>query len=135
MTTQSLLHLAAAQGRHRICRRLLKDGAEFNARDGFDTTPLAALLLTYSLIQKGGIFFRTPQIRAQVEARLAQTFIVLRDFGADYACVNQSIHGPLDAATDTWARTIESRRYSAMMLKDLEQHTARATGTARAQRL
>jgi hypothetical protein len=135
MTTETPLHLAAAQGRRDACHRLLKAGAKVDAFDGYGCTPLSAVMLTYSLIQRGGVAFRTPGIRAKIEQRLARTLCVLRDFGADFALVQHSIHGPFDAATEAWAHDVDLRRISVIQRRDLEQHTDPATGNQRTKRL
>jgi hypothetical protein len=135
MTTQSPLHLAAAQGRRDICLRLLKAGAKVDALDGYGCTPLSAVMLTYSLIQRGGVAFRTPGIRAKIEQRLAKTLCVLRDHGADFALVQHSIHGPFDAATEAWAHDVDMHRVSAHQQRELELHTSPATGNQRTKRL
>lgn len=135
MTTETPLHLAAAQGRRDACLRLLKDGAKVDAMDGYGCTPLSAVMLTYSLIQRGGVAFRTPGIRARIEQRLARTLCVLRDHGAVFDLVKHSIHGPFDAATEGWARDVDMRRISANQQRELEQHTDPATGYQRTKRL
>jgi hypothetical protein len=135
MTTETPLHLAAAQGRRDACHRLLKAGAQVDALDGYGCTPLSAVMLTYSLIQRGGVAFRTPGIRAKIEQRLAQTLCVLRDHGAEFALIQYSIHGPFDAATEAWAREMDMRRASAHQQESLEQNTSPATGNQRTKRL
>ncbi|MGN6111756.1 MAG: hypothetical protein ACTHOC_01885 [Luteimonas sp.] len=129
------LHQAAADGHAKFCLSLLKEGAEVDALDGFDSTPLAAVMLTYSLIQVGGVYFEEPHSRRQVEARLSHTVRILLAHGADPELIRQSLHGPFSPQVEAWVQTIDAQRRSDEELASLDQKTARATRKSRSSRL
>ena len=135
MSTQTPLHRAAAEGRVEVCRRLLQDGAQVDAIDGHDCTPLAAAMLTYDLIRIGGVSFSTEPAEREVIERLAQTVWLLRDHGASFELIHQSIHGPFPPEVEAWAHHIDARRKSANQQRALEQDTAPAIGNRQAGRL
>ena len=135
MTSQTPLHLAADQGRPDVCRHLLEQGAAVDAKDGFDSTPMAAAMLTYSLIQAGGATFSSVDARSDVECRLGRVVTILLDHGADMDLVTGSIHGAFGDPVQDWVRKLDEARLSAQMTRDLESRTPQATGAARTMRL
>lgn len=129
------LHQAAADGHAEVCVSLLNEGEDVDALDGFDCTPLAAAMLTYSLIQVGGVHFETPGGSARVIERLTRTVRVLLAYGADFQLVRQSVHGPFSPQVEAWVQAIEANRRSDEELASLDRHTAMAPGKSRSGRL
>eukprot|EP00918_Siedleckia_nematoides_P004182 GHVU01009393.1.p2 GENE.GHVU01009393.1~~GHVU01009393.1.p2 ORF type:complete len:130 (+),score=11.09 GHVU01009393.1:114-503(+) len=121
--TQSPLHEAARSARVQAVQDLLRQGAPVDALDGFGSTPLADVLLTYSLIQQGGVTFTTPDHQAVAERRLATIWALLRDHGASMELALQAAE-PLTPVTGAWVARLEAERARLLM----EASTAKAAG-------
>lgn len=135
MSTQTPLHLAAAQSRHEVCRMLLRAGAEVDAKDGFDCTPLAAAMLTYSLIQARAVNFSSAAKRSAAICGLSKTVAVLQQHGAQLDLVTNSEHGGFSAPVNNWVQEIEAQWRSEQLTSQLERSTPPAIGSSRPQRL
>lgn len=121
--TQSPLHEAARNACVQAVQDLLRQSTSVDAMDGFGCTPLADVLLTYSLIQQGGVTFTTPDHQADAEHRLATVWALLRDHGASIERALQSA-SPLTPATSVWVARLEAERAEQRM----EAKTAPAAG-------
>ncbi len=135
MKAQSLLHLAASHAQPEECRRLLKSGAQVDALDDFDCTPLANAMLQFNLIRLGGVSFSTDRAHRSFVERLERVVWVLRDHGADFERIHQSVHGPFAPEVEAWAQDIDRKRVSHNLLQSLLKKTAPATAKPRSSRL
>lgn len=124
MTTQSPLHEAARNAHVQAVQDLLRQGTPVDALDGFGCTPLADVLLTYSLIKLGGVTFTTADHQADAEHRLAMIWALLRDHGARMELALETTE-PLTPVTSAWVAQQEGERARLRM----EADTAKAAGT------
>lgn len=121
--TQSPLHEAARNARVQAVKDLLRQGTPVNALDGFGCTPLTDVLLTYSLIQRGGVLFTTPDHQEDAERRLGLIWALLRDHGANVDLALLAAE-PLTPATQSWVARLEAKRAE----RQMEARTAQAAG-------
>lgn len=133
--SQSPLHLAAGRGYARLVTRLLDQGAPIDEPDGFGVTPLGDVLLTYTLLQSGGIYIEEPAKRQAVEDRLVDTLLVLLERGARLDLAEQGPCFPLSPDTQAWLEQIRGLHQARTQLAAFQGATAQASGEARVRRL